>query len=552
MPVTQTLRTRRLPFDRLGTFPKLFATYCADYPALAGYYAGAFDDAAARAEAARRAAEHPRERDALADALLKQNEAWDVDAATRANIEVLRGPEAVAVVTGQQVGFLGGPLFTPLKTITTLQLAERLAEETGRPVVPVFWLEGEDHDFEEVARATVLRRNEPVALRYDAGPAPARGNRGPLGRLALTDAITDVIDRLDEALPPTDFKPALMEHVRAAYRPGATLLDAFARLLRRLFPESGLVFISPNDRHVKRLAAPLFRREIEQPTASTEHVRTRGEALKQDYHAQLHARATNLFLLEKEGRLPLDYDPDSEGGAFHLRGTERTCTEGALLGLLEEAPERFSPNVVLRPLMQDALLPTAAYVAGPGEISYFAQLGGVYDWAGVPMPVLHPRASATLVEGKVEKVLEKYDLDVPDLEGDLDRLFQRVVLREMEVDVEAVFQEASRQIHEAVNALKPEVERVDRTLGKTTEAARAALSGEMGRLKGRVVRAEKRGQDAVRAQLDKARANLFPGGALQERRLSALYFLNKYSPALLGELRQALSLDTTAHQVIRL
>ncbi len=549
MPVAAAPALRRLSFDRLAAFPKLFSAYCTDFDAVRDYYGAPFYEAEARRRAAERAAEHPRDREALAEALLAQNEAWEPDDIVRRNIEALRDPEAVAVVTGQQVGLFGGPLYTPLKILTTLQLAERLAEETGRPVVPVFWLEGEDHDFEEVAGVQVLRRNEPVRLRYDAGEVPPEGNRGPAGQRVLTEAIGDVLDALDAALSDTEFKPGLMEHVRAAYRPGATLLDAFARLLRRLFPESGLIFISPNDRRMKQLAAPLFRREVEQPSASAGRVREGGEALKQRYHAQLHARPTNLFLLTEEGRLPLDLEED---GTLRLRGTDRTFARGELLALLDEAPERFSPNVALRPLMQDALLPTAAYVAGPGEVSYFAQLGPVYAWAGVPLPVLYPRASATLVESKVQKVLDTYGLDVPDFEGDLDRLFQRVVVAAMEVDVEDAFQEANRQLHQALNGLKPQVEQVDATLGQTVEATRAALAKEMGRLQGRVVKAEKRSQGEVRAQLEKARNNLFPEGVLQERTISALYFLNKYSPALLDELQRTLSLDTTAHQVVAL
>jgi len=202
--------------------------------------------------------------------------------------------------------------------------------------------------------------------------------------------------------------------------------------------------------------------------------------------------------------------------------------------------------------MQDALLPTAAYVAGPSEVSYFAQYKGVYDWAEIPMPIIYPRASVSIVESKVEKVFDKYELSVADFAGDVEQLFQRVVMERMEVDVEAAFQDANRSLHQAINALKPAVEQVDRTLIKSAEATRAAIVKEMEEFKSRVVRAEKRNQDEVRAQLEKARANLFPGGAMQERVVSVLYYLNKYSPDLLDELRAALDLDTTEHQVVAL
>jgi bacillithiol biosynthesis cysteine-adding enzyme BshC len=412
-------------------------------------------------------------------------------------------------------------------------------------VVPVFWVEGEDHDFEEIATAHVLHRNEVVPLSY----APDVGdNPGAVGRLALTDAIEDVLDRLDEALPPSDFKPGLMERVRAAYQPGTRIEDAFTRLMHSLFEDNGLVFINPDETRLKALSRPLFRRELEAPETPAARIDATSQALRdRGYHAQVTARPTNLFWLDDDARRAIDLGDD---GTFRLRGTDRTFSRSELLDRLDDEPERFSPNVVLRPLMQDHLLPTAAYVAGPGEVSYFAQYGDVYDWAGLDMPLIHPRATVSLVEGKVQKVLDKYSLSVADFSDNLETLFQNVVVDTMEVDVDAVFSEALPQLHQTINALKPEVEAVDRTLGSSAEAARAAIVDEMEALKQKVVRAEKRQQDEVRAQLEKAHVNLRPHENLQERTLTVLYYLNKYSPALLGDLRHALRPDTSAHQVV--
>lgn len=548
---------RSVPLAALRTFPELFVRYCTDYDTVADFYAGDFRRPAARRAAAERAAAHPRDRDGLADVLLEQNEWWGLPEAARANIEALRDPEAVAVVTGQQVGLLTGPLYTIYKTITVLQLADALAEETGRPVVPIFWIEGEDHDFGEIARTHVLQHNALVSMAYDPLSVSGDGNPGAVGRLALTDRIEPVLDALDEALPPSDFKAPLLEHVRAAYRPGTALEDAFAKLVRTLFLTSGLVFINPDDARLKRQAAPLFRREIEDYATAHARIEAASDALREDYHVQVRARPTNLFLLGEQGRVPIDADGDGfvlrpRKSADRSPDTHRTFTAEALLDRLGRAPEQFSPNVVLRPLMQDALLPTAAYVAGPSEVSYFAQYKGVYAWAGIPMPIIYPRASVTLAESKVTKVLDKYDLDIVDVAGDVEPLFQRLVVEAMEVDVDAMFEEAMRTLHEAINTLKPAVEQVDRTLARSAEATRAALVKEMEELRHRVVRAEKRNQDEVHAQLEKARANLFPQGVMQERIVSVLYFLNKYSPDLLDELREALALDTTAHQVVEL
>ena len=450
-------------------------------------------------------------------------------------------------MTGQQVGLFTGPLYTIYKTITTLQLTEEWAAQTGRPVVPVFWVEGEDHDFEEIATARVLHRNEVVPLSYEP---EVEDNPGAVGRLALTDAIHEGLDRLDEVLPPSDFKPGVMERVRAAYQPGTRIEDAFAQLMRSLFEDEGLVFVNPDDARLKALSRPLFRRELEEPTVPSARIDATTQALRdQGYHAQVTARPTNLFWLADEARRPIDLGDDD---TFRFRGTNRTFSRADLLARLDDDPERFSPNVVLRPLMQDHLLPTAAYVAGPGEVSYFAQYGDVYDWAGLEMPLIHPRASVSLVEGKVQKVLDKYDRSVEAFGADLDALFQDVVVETMEVDVDAAFSETLPQIHQAINALKPKVEAVDRTLGASAEATRAALVDEMDALKQKVVRAEKRQQDEVRAQLEKARANLRPSGRLQERMINVLYYLNKYSLDLIDDLQDRLHTDTSEHQVVDL
>ncbi len=544
---------RRCSFDQLGAVPDLFADYCTRFEAVADAYTGNWTDAADRQAAADAAADRPADRTVLAEVLHSQNASWGAGEATRRNIETLRDPDSVAVVTGQQVGLFTGPLYTIYKTITTLKLADDLAELTGQPVVPVFWVEGEDHDFDEIAGTQVLRHNELVDLRYSGhaeADAPADGNLGAVGRLPLADQIGRVLEQLDAALPDSDFKAAVMEPVRAAYAAGTPLEDAFARLLTSLFDGSGLVLVNPDDRRLKALARPLFRREITDPETSSARVQQAGRRLAEaGYHVQVRTRATNLFLLDDAGRHPIDLRGD---GRFELRTDGRTFSEADLLDRLADDPEAFSPNVVLRPLMQDRILPTAAYVAGPSEVSYFAQYRGVYEWAEMDMPMIHPRASVSLVESKVEKVLDKFDLSICRFGDPLDALFQEIVVREMEVDVDEIFQEAMQPIHESINDLKPDVEAVDRTLIKSAEATRASLIEAMNALKHKVVKAEKRQKDEVRAQLEKAHANLRPGGALQERTVNVLYFLNKYSRELLDDLREVLSTDTSSHQVVRL
>ena len=337
-----------------------------------------------------------------------------------------------------------------------------------------------------------------------------------------------------------------MEAVRAAYRPGTTILDAFARLMRSMFRGSGLVFISPDDARLKRQVAPLFEREIRETQLIADDLRSVSEKLRGDYHAQVTVRPSNLFLIDSQGRHPVD----AEDGSFRLRGNGASRSAQELLETLEREPESFSANVVLRPLMQDWLLPTAIYVAGPSEIAYFAQFKPVYERAGLPMPAIYPRASVTIVEGKVRKVLDEYGLSVGDLDDDLETLFQRVLRERLGSSTDVQFDAAAAHLHEAINQLKPFLKEVDPTLVKSAEATRAVLLKEFDRFRHRVIKAEKRNHEQVRAKLDKAQLNLFPGGKPQERAISVLYFLNKYGPEFIRELEGALSLDTGSHQVL--
>ena len=547
MPADATVSAsvQRLSFSSFKSFPALFRDYCADYSKLSEFFSGDFQDAAARRSAVSRTLSVDRDRETLADVLVEQNARWGMSERARANIETLRRDDSAAVVTGQQVGLFGGPIFTLLKAITTVKLAEQLSEESGQPVVPVFWMGVEDHDFDEIAATYLLRRNEPFELRYRDVP---QGNPGPVGRIVLSDEITRLVDEIDEILPPTDFKETLMRLVRDAYQPGHTFGDAFAMLMSSLLSDTGLILLNSDDARLKRLAAGLFEREILDPETVAAGIRGTSNRLEERYHAQVRVEPTNLFYLGDDERRPIDL----AGETFRLRDSDRRFDREELLQMIDESPEHFSPNVVLRPLMQDTLLPTAAYVGGPGEISYFAQYRTAYEWAQLPMPLIYPRASATLVESKVAKVLEKYELEISDLEEDLDRLFQRVVVNAMTVDLDELFGDASRHLHEAVNSVKPGLEEVDRTLTKAAEATRSALMAEFEKLKGKAVRAEKKNQDVVRSQIEKAHVNLFPTGSLQERKLSALYFLNKYSLSLLNELQTVLTTETAEHQVVRL
>ncbi|MBT8399618.1 MAG: bacillithiol biosynthesis cysteine-adding enzyme BshC [Rhodothermia bacterium] len=541
------LLTSSRPFSAMDGFSRLFRDYCEHFDRVARFYASDYrslEDIALHANAVNA---FGRDRDLLADTLLSQNEEWALDDATRNNIERLRQDGSLAVVTGQQVGMLGGPLYTIYKTSTAIALSRKLAESSGMDVVPIFWLEGEDHDLDEVKTVHLLSRNETVSLTYDIAPLNEGENHGPVGRLKLGDAITGLLDQLDDLLPPTDFKPELMKMARDAYQPGVSMRTAFARLLKSLFPDDGLIFISPDDRRFKSAAVPLFLQEVDGSQTLVDSIRSVSRELESDYHTQLTVSPTNLFFINQHGRFAIDLINDDQ---FVVRGQSTSFSKKELAATIEKDPCCISPNVVLRPILQDRILPTVAYVGGPGEIAYFAQLKPAYEWFGLPMPAVYPRASVTIVEAKVRKLLDEYGLDVSEAGKNANDLFRQVVLDQMDVDLSSEFQKAGSHLHEGVNAIKSVATSVDGSMTKSVEATRAAIVKEWKRLEEKVLKAEKRRHDEDRDRLRRLQTNLFPNGKPQERSLSIIYFLNKYGPGFLGELQSGISFDLREHQII--
>ena len=532
----------------------LFQDYSAGAPAALDVYRWDPWSASDRADAARVAADRDAHRDAVADVLAEQNRAWGAGDDVLSLVERLRQPDAVAVVTGQQLGLFAGPLYTPYKALTAVRLAARLAAETGRPAVPVFWLADEDHDFAEIQRTAFAEGPDVRFVTYDDG-RPPDDNRGPVGRLVLEgDALGDALDQLERALPDGPHRDEALALARSAYRPGRTMRDAFALLLRSLVP--GIVLMSADDARLKRLGVPLFHRELASWEGTYAALEARsGELERAGYHAQVQPSPLNLFWIAADGRrLPLDpvgHPSDAAGARFELRGGGEAASADEWAARFASAPERVSPNVVLRPLLQDLLLPTAAYVAGPGEAAYFAQLGPVYERFDVPMPVIEPRLSLTVLEPGVAKVLDRYGLALPDLSGDLAPVWRRLSLAASDVDLDAAFADARQRLDALLADLDPVAQSVDGSLESAVGAARARAVQALDRLETKTVRVEKRNHTTIRERLERAQAALWPGGALQERALGPLGVVARHGVDGLQDLVRDVPLDASVHHTVR-
>jgi bacillithiol biosynthesis cysteine-adding enzyme BshC len=533
-----------------GAFSRLFVDYVTDHQRVHQFYGGNPQDANDWQQLLQRTTERTLDRSAITRILSRQNRDFHCGVKSLANIDLLRDDNCVAVVTGQQVGLFTGPLYTIYKAITAVKLAEKLAKDFSEyKFVPIFWLAGEDHDFEEVSSVSLFNAaGELVRLDYNIEGTETVLNHGAVGEIELDERIEVLFKLAEEALLPTEFKPKVLELFKTAYQKGMTFNKAFVHLMNVLLEDSGLIFLNSNDAEIKQLLVPIFRKELSQTPRSCQLVIDQSAILERQYHAQVKPRSINLFLFHEKGRYPIEPHPNG----YFLKGTRQHYTKEELDTLLNEKPEMFSPNVVLRPICQDTLLPTVAYVGGPSELAYFGQYSTLYKDFGIPEPIIYPRASVTIVEERVEKILARFSLEPVALFGNLEFLKQQIAEQISDLKAEDFFATAAHSIDESLNGLKPALQSIDPTLLPAMENTLQKIHSHLGILKDKTISAQKRQHEVSLRQLDKAATNLFPSSDFQERQLNILYFLNKYGLEFVRWLFREIQVDKLKHQLLHI
>jgi bacillithiol synthase len=549
-PEGAALRVERLPFRRVPHQSRLFLEYLEDPTSLRRFYPEAVrfhHELAGRR--ARVLESYKTDRDALADALRESNARWGGSPQTFANIERLRSHDTVAVVTGQQTGLLTGPLYTLYKALSAVKLAACLTAR-GTDAVPVFWMATEDHDWEEVQTAEVIACDGRLASVGIPGELHREGEQ--VGGVRLDESIEGAAKRLFELMPSSEFLPDLEALVRDAYAPGRGFGEAFARMLAALTGPYGLVLLDPLDAPIKRLAAPLYseaaRRGAE--IAAATDARSR-ELVAAGYHAQVHTSPDSfpLFLIDDGARRAL---ARTKGGRYRAKGTAHEWTAEELSALALAEPERFSPNVTLRAVVQDHLLPTIAYFGGAAEIAYFAQTAESYRVLGRPAtPILH-RASLTIVERRTGRTLERYGLKLEDFFGGLDPVIARVVEGYLGTGVAGAFDETDANVSRALDELKIKLRDFDPTLADALDGGRRKIAHQLEGLRARFHRAQMRRDRAVLRQLERASTALYPEKSLQERHVNVTSLLARHGRYLVEWVHDAIDLSTNDHQVVYL
>lgn len=480
----------------------------------------------------------PQHRAKLVDALSRQNAT--AEPTVQRNLDRLSRPDTLVVASGQQVGLFSGPVFTIYKALSAARLADELTER-GIPAVPVFWLATEDHDLDEVNHVWVFdASSRPIRLHAAAAYAPFQ----PVGDVKLDGAATA---ELKAALADLPFGAEVSELAAQTYADGATFGTGFKHLLSRLLAAHGVLLLDPQAPDMRHLAAPVVAQAIEHAPELTAALLARGKELESGgYHIQVHMEEkTSLFFLMEEGRRRHLW---RSGDSYTANGA--TYSQAEMRRRLERSPEDFSPNALLRPVVQDYLLPTLAYIGGPAELAYLAQAEVLYRRLLGRMPVALPRASFTILDARAEKLLSRYGLAVTDAMHGPAPLEERIAATLVPAALQRAFHSGGEQIGQALGAVQTELLKFDSTLADALAKSRRKIEHQFSKIQAKAARETLLRSERARAEAAYLSNLIYPEKTLQERLYSVLPFLARHGMGLTEQLYGAIRFDCPDHRVL--
>ncbi len=525
---------------------KLYLDFLYDFPKVAQFYPGDYqkDSSYLKLLSEIDPRSYPREK--VASILQRQNRDYGCGQKTLKNIDLLTQDDSYFVLTGQQVGIFGGPLYTFYKAISAVKIAEWLSQKFKKNFIPIFGLASDDHDLSEVNFIQVIDQNNQLKRIEYFPPEDDWGKS--MYRIHLSENIQKAIEGFDSAGFPTEFKSEVLEQLKECYRKDEKITTAFGKWMTLLLGDLGLVFFDFSDQEFKRLARLIFQREIEETGKSAELVQKTNEELESSgYHLQVRKTPDflNLFLhIDKRERIKFDK------GDLIIDKIERRLSKEELKEILKNEPERISFNVLLKPVVQSFVFPIAVYVAGPGEAAYYAQIKRMFQHFDVTMPIVYPRASLTLTESKVRAVMDKYSISFQQLLADAEMVINEVVKRNFPDQLEAKFRKTKEEIENQINVLTQDLETFEPSLKKTLKLSSGKIDFALKELERKVFQAYKKRNSVLTSQIYKAKTNLFPDDKLQERQLSILPYLNRYGFKFIDFLYENIDIQTKDHQLL--
>jgi bacillithiol synthase len=536
--MTDSMESHCFSFREVPHTTELFSTFLEDFGKVSGYFAHPPTEAGVLA-ASREVRLEPEVRRRVTEILREQNRRFgpkgEVDPTTARNLKRL-GAGAAGIVTGQQVALFSGPAFSFYKAASAVRIAEEITAR-GTDAVPIFWLATEDHDLAEVNHTDWTGRE---GITHYELPLRTEDAGRRVGDVHFDDAVTGLVSQAAEALEGPGAEE-VSKALRESYVPGESYGSAFGKLLARLLAGKGIIFIDPLDARLHRLAAGVYRRALDDSGAIRAALQTRGKELERSgFHAQVKVtQETTLLFYNVEGRRePLR----SHNGMF--RAGKTTFTPEELRTAIEEMPEAFTANVLLRPVVQDTILPTSAYIGGPAEIAYMAQVQVVYDKILGRMPAILHRASFTLIEPAIARLLSKYGLEVRDVFRGKQQLRSRMEQKAVPRALANRFEKDENALVRLLQGYRKPLEYLDKTLIGSLEHAEVKMLYQFRELKEKAGRAESfRGGVLERHERLLCDA-LYPHRELQERTLSILPSIAAHGPGLFGTLLRHASLSS--------
>jgi len=530
-----------IPASQLPHITRLYRAFLEDFPSVNELYAHTPTLEGARAAAAEVRYDSA-VRTKVVDRLRAQNRAFGGGEIVERNLDRLAG-NAVAAVTGHQLTLFSGPAYTFYKALTAVRLAAEMSK-AGIETVPVFWMAAEDHDLAEINNC--VWRGRQSNERFELPPAPGVGQGQSVGTVLLGDGVEELV-RKAAAMLEGPAAEQIAAALRDAYQPQFTYSAALGKLLARLLGPSGLILLDPLDPELHRLAAPVYLRALDDHASLAEELIQRSAALERaNFHAQVKvtARSTLLFWSKDGQRLPVRH----KNSGFAVGDREFSVAD--LRREIESAPETFTGNVLLRPIVQDTLLPTAAYIAGPAESAYYAQASVAYQRLLGRMPAILPRASVTLVPPHVARLLEKYDLKVPDAFRGPRELREKMERDSLPKSLTARFETGAKSLKTTLEGLRTPLEKLDKTLLGALETAESKMLFQFQSLEQKAARARAFRSGVLDGHEREIDGLLFPNGQLQERILCLLPFLASSGLDLLDQLAAHIKPGNPQHQIL--
>lgn len=542
------MKTHCLPFSQIPHSTRLFLDLLAYSPEVQFFYPRSPQFPECLKDEAAGISYDSSRRERVAQILERQNKSWNGSPKTLANLDRLRRG-AAAVVTGQQVGLFGGPTFAIYKALTAVKLADE-ATAAGVDAVPVFWLATYDHDLAEVNHVGIPGADGVLETLTTTSKDVAGA---PVSSVRFGEEINSIVDQAAALLGDTEATQIL----RDCYKPGETLGSAFAQFYARLFADWGVIVLDPSDPELAHMAQPIYRAAVERAEELSAKLLDRGKALEAaGYHQQVKVTESSvlLFTTRQGARTPISRRVNGDVTEFVLDGeaVNEKLSEQQLIAEIDSHPERFSPNVLLRPIVEDFLLPTLAYTGGAAEAAYFAQAGVVYEsLLGRVTPIL-PRFSATIVEPKAQRLLEKHEVAITDVFEGPEALRRQIAARNLPRDLQSAFDAAKDSFDANFTAVKDRLEKLDKTLVEAAETSRSKMQHQLEKLYAQAARAEAQKGELVSRHAETLSQALYPNKGLQERAIGGIYFFARYGNELLHQLYDTIHSSCHDHQIVEL